>query len=116
MGEFGDLLVARDKSQLLSLEKSHMLPSTPGTSGDSSAAALALTSAEIVDTLSAICQALLKGKAGDASHSPGAAAVAAAESVSASLASSCVTETLLSCLAKLAIRLPDQVIGGLLLT
>lgn len=108
MGEFGELLVAGDKSQLLASEKLPHQTSPLGLPEDTSASALAVTSTNVVETLATISKALLKGRGGG-SASGGAAAVAAAEAASASLSSSVVTEALLTCLAKLTTRLPDQV-------
>ncbi|KAL8452302.1 hypothetical protein Emag_002421 [Eimeria magna] len=110
LGEFGELLVAGDKSKLLSSEKEQQ-DSPTALAEDASAAALVVTSADVVETLAEISRALLKGSAGEAAAAAaggGAAAVAAAEAASASLSSSAVTEALLTCLAKLASRLPDQ--------
>ncbi|KAL8431574.1 hypothetical protein Efla_000620 [Eimeria flavescens] len=105
VGEFGELLVAADKSDLLSSAKTQQQGGLSVSADEASAAALTVSSAEVVQTLAAISEALLKGSA---SAGGGAAAVAAAEAASASLSSSSVTEALLTCLAKLAVRLPDQ--------
>lgn len=112
VGEFGELLVAADKSQLLASEKQQQHKSPE----DISASALALTSANVVETLTDITKALLKERSEGGPVTGGAAAVAAAEASSASLSSSSVTEALLTCLAKLTTRLPDQheVLIGLL--
>ncbi|KAL8273294.1 hypothetical protein Esti_002795 [Eimeria stiedai] len=110
LGEFGEMLVADDKSKLLSSEKEQQ-DSPADLAEDASAAALVVTSANVVETLAEISRALLKGPARGAAAATaggGAAAVAAAEAASASLSSSAVTEALLTCLAKLASRLPHQ--------
>ncbi|XP_026192774.1 AP-1 complex subunit gamma-2 [Cyclospora cayetanensis] len=107
VGEFGDLLVAADKSQLMSSDRGQSQKGpldAPGAIEDPSAAALSLTAGDVVETLAGICQALL---CGHTKAAPGAVAVAGAAATSASSSNS-VTEALLTCLAKLTTRLPDQ--------
>lgn len=108
VGEFGDLLVAKDKTHLLAADKEHLLGVPSGSSDDPSAAALSLTAEEVVDTLAAISQALQEGQ-GKKGGNAAAIAVAAAATATSAPALSSITEALMTCLAKLTTRLPDQV-------
>ncbi|CDJ68618.1 gamma-adaptin, putative [Eimeria necatrix] len=107
VGEFGDLLVAKDKTHLLAADKEHLLGVPSGSSDDPSAAALSLTAEEVVDTLAAISQALQEGQ-GKKGGNAAAIAVAAAATATSAPALSSITEALMTCLAKLTTRLPDQ--------
>ncbi|CDJ59151.1 gamma-adaptin, putative [Eimeria maxima] len=100
VGEFGEMLTATDKSHLLSKQQQQHQQQDPA------AAALALTAADVVDTLEQICHALRGGKQSGTNNAAGAAGAAAA--AAAANGSSGVAESLMTCMAKLAVKLPEQ--------
>lgn len=95
------MLTATDKSHLLSKQQQQHQQQDPA------AAALALTAADVVDTLEQICHALRGGKQSGTNNAAGAAGAAAA--AAAANGSSGVAESLMTCMAKLAVKLPEQV-------
>ncbi|CDI78433.1 gamma-adaptin, putative [Eimeria acervulina] len=114
VGEFGEMLVAEDKSHLLVKQQQQQQQlllqqqQQQQQPQDPAAAALALTATDVVDTLQQICIGVKGGHLKGTKNAATTSAAAAAAAAAAANGSSGVAECLVTCLAKLAVKLPEQ--------